>query len=352
MPSETSSHRGANAAHDPGRIALVVAVVLAVAGVLLWLAGSTLLLIFAGILFAVFLSGLTDLTARYTRLPRGWALAVVCLLLLVLFALAGWLMAARLAEQAEQFGKELPRAVQHLRERLEEYPWGKWLAAELKKIRLSAEEREGTLSKAATAASAAMEGATGFVVILFIGLFMAADPELYKGGLVQLTPVARRPRARQVIDGVGDAMWRWILGRLLAMAAVGVCATIGFALIGMPLALILGLFAGLVNFVPNLGPLIWLAPAMLLAMTRGGAQAVSVGILFVVVQTAEGYLLTPLVQQRMIHLAPAITIIVQVLLGALFGMGGVALATPLAAGALVLVRMLYIEDALGDANHA
>ena len=337
-----------NASHDPGRIALVVAVVAALAGVLLWLAADTLLLIFAGILFAVFLSGVTELVASSTRLPRGWALAVVVLVLIVLLALAGWLMAARLAEQAEQFGQELPRAVKHLRERLDEYPWGKWLATELKDIRLSTEERESALSRAATAASAALEGVTGFVVILFIGLFVAADPETYKRGLVRLTPIERRARARQVIDGVGGALWRWMLGRLLAMAAVGVCATIGFALIGMPLALILGLFAGLVNFVPNLGPLIWLAPALLLALTQGGSQAVYVGILFVVVQTAEGYLLTPLVQQRMIHLAPAVTIIVQVLFGALFGFAGVALATPLAAAVLVLVRMLYIEDALGD----
>lgn len=340
----------ANATHDPGRIALVVGVAAALGGVLLWLAADTLLLIFAGILFAVFLSGLTELVSRYTRLPRGWALAVVSLTLVILFALAGWLMAARLAEQAQQFSEELPRAIKHLRERLDEYPWGKWLAAELKDIRLSAEERESALSKAATAASAALEGVTGAVVILFIGLFVAADPELYKRGLVRLAPIARRPRARHVVDGMGDALWRWMLGRLLAMAAVGVCATIGFALIGMPLALILGLFAGLVNFVPNLGPLLWLAPAMLLALTQGGTQAVEVGVLFVVVQTAEGYLLTPLVQQRMIHLAPAVTIIVQVLMGAIFGFAGVALATPLAAAVLVLVRMVYIEDCLGDSE--
>lgn len=345
MPTE-------NAAHDPGRTALVVGVAAALGGVLLWLAADTLLLIFAGILFAVFLSGLTELVSRYTRLPRGWALAVVSLVLIILFALAGWLMAARLAEQAQQFSEELPRAIKHLRERLDAYPWGKWLAAELKDIRLSAEERESALSKAATAASAALEGVTGAVVILFIGLFVAADPELYKRGLVRLAPIARRPRARQVVDGMGDALWRWMLGRLLAMAAVGVCATIGFALIGMPLALILGFFAGLVNFVPNLGPLIWLAPAMLLALTQSGTQAVEVGVLFVVVQTAEGYLLTPLVQQRMIHLAPAVTIMVQVLMGAIFGFAGVALATPLAAAVLVLVRMVYIEDCLGDSEEA
>ena len=91
---------------------------------------------------------------------------------------------------------------------------------------------------------------------------------------------------------------------------------------------------------------------MLLALTQSGTQAVEVGVLFVVVQTAEGYLLTPLVQQRMIHLAPAVTIMVQVRMGAIFGFAGVALATPLAAAVLVLVRMVYIEDCLGDSEEA
>jgi predicted PurR-regulated permease PerM len=324
------------------------AVAVIVAGLLLWLAASTLLTIFAGTLLAVFLSGLSELVARYSKLPRGSALTIVCLLLLVALGLMGWLMAARLAEQAHQFARELPKAVKHLREQLEEYPWRSWAAEELSEVRSSAEEREKALSRAAGAATAALDGVTAIVVILFLALFLAFDPDLYKRSLVRLAPLERRERAREVVDEAANSLWRWTLARLLSMAFVCVGATIGFWIIGMPLALMLGVFAGLVNFIPNLGPLIWLAPTVLLAFMQSPAQALYVGILFLVVQTAEGYVITPLVQQRMVHLSPAIALSVQVIFGALWGFAGLALATPFAAVALVLVQKLYIEDVLGD----
>lgn len=324
------------------------AVAVIVAGLLLWLAASTLLTIFAGTLLAVFLSGLSELVTRYSKLPRGWALTVVCLVLLVALGVMGWLMAARLAEQAHQFANELPKAVRHLREQLQEYPWGSWAAEELSQVRSSAEESEKTLSRAAGAATAALDGATALVVILFLALFLAFDPDLYKRSLVRLVPLERRDRARQVVDETASSLWRWTLSRLLSMAFVLVGATIGFLIIGMPLALMLGVFAGLVNFIPNLGPLIWLAPAMLLAFMQSPAHALYVGILFLVVQTAEGYVITPLVQQRMVHLSPAIALSIQVIFGALWGFAGLALATPFTAVALVLVQKLYIEDVLGD----
>jgi predicted PurR-regulated permease PerM len=293
---------------------------------------------------------LSELVGRICHLRRGWALAVVCLVLIAALGLMGWLMAARLAEQAHQFTRELPQAVKHLREQLQEYPWGSWAAEELSEVRASAEEREKALSRAAGAATAALDGATAVVVILFLALFLAFDPEHYKRLLVQLAPVGRRDRAREVIDSAAVSMWRWTLARLLSMAAVCVAATIGFWIIGMPLALILGVFAGLMNFIPNLGPLIWLAPTMLLALMQSPAQALYVGILFVVVQTAEGYVITPLVQQRMVHLSPAVALGVQVIFGALWGFAGLALATPFAAIALVLIQKLYIEDVLGDSG--
>jgi predicted PurR-regulated permease PerM len=323
-----------------------------VVGLLLWLAAGTLLMIFAGVLLAVFLGGLADLLARHAPLRRGWALTVVCLVLLIALGLMGWLTAAKLAEQAQQFTEDLPKAVKSLRERLQEYPGGHWAAGELKQVRASAEHSEKTLWRAAGAASAVVESVTGAVVILFLGLFLAINPGLYKRSLVRLVPLDRRARAREVVDEAAGALWRWTLGRLLAMAAVAAGATLGFYIIGMPLALMLGVFAGLVNFIPNLGPLIWVAPAMLLALVQSPAQALYVGLLFVVVQTVEGYLITPLVQQRMVHLPPAVALSVQVIFGALWGFAGLALATPFAALALVVVQKLYIEDVLGDREPA
>jgi predicted PurR-regulated permease PerM len=323
-------------------------VTFAAVGLLLWLAAGTLFMIFAGVLLAVFLCGLTDLVAGTTGMGRRWALALVCLALLIALGVAGWSTASRLAEQAHQFNRELPEAVKNLREKLQEYPWGTWVAEELQQARESAEEGEKALSRAAGAASALVDTVTGTVVVIFLALFLAIDPDLYKRLLVRLVPVARRERARETIDGAWIALWRWTLARLVSMAVVAVGATLGFYAIGMPLALMLGVFAGLVNFIPNLGPLFWVIPALLLALVQSPVQALYVGLLFVVVQTVEGYVITPMVQQRMVHLPPAVALSVQVIFGALWGFAGLALATPFAALALVVVQKLYIEDALGD----
>lgn len=323
-------------------------VLLVIVGLLLWLASSTLLMIFAGVLLSVFLGGLTDMVAAYTHLGRRWALAAVCLTLLTALGVMGWFTASKLAEQTQQFVKELPKAVKNLREHLQDYAWGNWVAEELNQVRDSAEDGEKNLSRAAGAASAVFGSITGTVVILFLAIFLAFDPDLYKRSLVRLAPVSRRPRAREVIDGAATALWRWTLSRLVSMAAVAAGATLGFWIIGMPLALMLGVFAGLVNFIPNIGPLFWVVPAMLLALMKSPAEALYVGGLFVVVQTLEGYVITPLVQQRMVHLPPALALSVQVIFGALWGFAGLALATPFAALALVVVQKLYVEDVLGD----
>jgi predicted PurR-regulated permease PerM len=327
--------------------ATIVAVIV---GLLLWLAASVLLTIFSGVLLAVFLSRLRDVVVCYTRLPRAWGLTAVCLGLVVMFGLLGWLVAAKLAEQTHQFTRQLPEAIKHLREQLDDQPWGSWVAEELRGVGSSAQEREKALSRAAGAASVFVDGLTTTVVILFLALFLAFDPDLYKRSLIRLVPVDRRARAATVIEDATNALWRWTLARLLSMGAVCVGATIGFWIIGMPLALMLGVFAGLMNFIPNLGPLIWLVPTLLLALMQSPAEALYVGIVFIVVQTAEGYIITPLVQQRMVNLSPALALSVQVIFGALWGFAGLALATPITAMALVIVQKVYIESVLGDTS--
>lgn len=143
-------------------------------------------------------------------------------------------------------------------------------------------------------------------------------------------------------------MWWWLIGRLLSMLIVGITVTISLWLLGIPLALTLGLLAALLDFIPNLGPTLATVPAVLLALMQSPTQAVYVLLIYIVIQQAESYLLTPIVQHRTVSLPPALTIIAQVILGVLFGVMGLILASPLAAVVLVLIKMLYVEDVLGD----
>jgi predicted PurR-regulated permease PerM len=137
-------------------------------------------------------------------------------------------------------------------------------------------------------------------------------------------------------------------GTLLAMLIIGSLTSVGLMIIGVPLSLLLGVFAGLLEFIPNIGPFIASAPAILLALVEDPNKALTVAVFFVGLQSMEGYVLTPLVQKHIIDLPPVLTIMGQVVMGILAGPWGLLLAVPMVAVIMVLVKMLYIEDVLGD----
>lgn len=329
-------------------LVVVATVVFAAAAVLLiWYAADVLLLAFAGIILALLLRAAADTLADHTPLPPGIAVALVVLSLAGLMALGGWLLADDIAFQADQLIETLPTAVERLREWLGQREWGRFVLAERPTTGslISLARSTGALS---TTLGATIGVVANVVIVLFITLYVAIDPTVYERGFLRLVPPGGRPRARQVLHALGTALRRWFIGRLLGMAIIGVLTGLGLWLIGVPLALMLGLLAGLLNFVPYIGPIIAFVPAALLALMQSQAALVWVFGLYVAIQTLESYLVTPLVAQRSVSLPPALTIIAQVLLGILLGWLGLLLATPLTAAVLVLVKMLYIEDILGD----
>lgn len=184
------------------------------------------------------------------------------------------------------------------------------------------------------------------VIIIFLGLFFAADPAGYRDGFVKLLPVARRRRVAEVLDEAGRSLRWWLIGQLAMMAIVAVSISIMLLAVGIPNAILLGTLAGLLNFIPFLGPILAAIPVFLAAMPEGMATLALVMTLFVIIQSIEGYLIAPLVQERAVHLPPAWSLAALVVFGALFGGIGVALATPLLAVARILVLRLYVEDGL------
>ena len=175
----------------------------------------------------------------------------------------------------------------------------------------------------------AVLGAIGnVVVVLFLGLFLAAEPRLYRNGALRLFPPARRERVGQVLDEAGEKMKWWLVGRFITMVIVGVTTSVGLKLLDVPLALVLGLIAGLLNFVPYIGPIVAAVPAVLFAASTDMRQAGWVVLLFLVIQTLEGYVLTPLIDRRMVSEPPALSLGSQLVLGMLAGTLGVMFASP------------------------
>ena len=322
---------------------LLVALLVAGLALLAWRLADVLLLGFGGVLVAVLLRHLAKGLSRWTRLPVGAALAAVVLGLALMAVLFITSVGPRVAEQFEQLWQALPQALERFRSLVARYDWGRDLLA------TGGQPRAGTLLGMATGLLGTVFNAlTDALLVLVVALFLAADPASYRHGLLRLAPPARRPRATEILDALDAGLWRWILGQSTAMLCVGAITAAGLTLLGIPLALALGILAGLLNFVPYLGPILSGGPAVLIAFTQSPADALNTLLLFVAIQNLEGYVLTPMLQRRAVSIPPALGILAIVGLSALFGTYGVLFATPLLLVVMILVRMLYVEDALGD----
>lgn len=312
---------------------------------------KVLLLILAGILFAAFFRGISALLHQYLRIPKGWSLLVAVIGVIGLIVLVGWLIAPQVSEQVNELSKKLPEAVKSTEEKLSQSQWGKNLIDQIPKNPQKAfEEQSGLLKKTFGVFSSTFGVLADLYIILFIGLFMMAQPKPYQQGIISLVPIKHRKRGQEVLNKLGATLQRWIAGKLLSMLVVSVLTAIGLYALGIPLALALALIAGLLSFIPNFGPILALIPAILIGLMQGPNTALYVALLYIAVQAVESNVITPLVQKQMVFLPPAIILISQVLLGVLVGGLGLILATPIVAVVMVLTNMLYVQDVLGDTS--
>jgi predicted PurR-regulated permease PerM len=313
-----------------------------------WFAADALLLVFACILCAVLLYKLSEMLARRTGLKRQWALALVVLLLAAVIGLGGWAMAPQISEQSGKLAEAVPKSIAQLKKVVHEYPLLNKISEQLPEPEQLVKQMSQMVPNAGLFFGGILGAIGNVAIILFVGIYFAASPHLYTNGAIKLVPQAKRRRARQVLDKIGQTLASWLLGKSMSMLIVGVATSVGLSLLGVPLALILGIIAGLLDFVPYLGPIMAGVPAVLIAFSISPDLALYTVLLFAGVQLVEGYVLQPLIESRAVDLPPALTIVMQLVFGALFGFAGVALATPLAAALKVLVQMLYVEDVLGD----
>ncbi len=329
-----------------GLLATAGALVPILLAVLFVEAAQPFLLIFAGFLAGVFLRLPTAWLRDHTRLPHRAAFGIVLLTLIGIAALVGVLVAPQVANQVEQLGEELPRAAESLVDQLEDVEGLRWLQQ-----RLQAQmERSGDASwlrRALGVFSTAVGALTGLLIVIWAGIYFALHPALYKRGLLALVPKRRQERVSEVLTETDHTLGQWMLGKLVAMAVVGVLTWIGLTALGIPLAFVLSLIAAILTFIPNFGPIASTLPPALLALAQSPMKALWVVLLFLAIQAVESYLITPYIQKQAIAMPPALILISQVILASLFGFLGLLVATPLAAALIVLVRGLYVEDALG-----
>lgn len=337
------------------RNTLIVVGILAV-GLFFWKIKGAFLLAFAGVILAIILSEFARILQKVVPISRPCSLATVGLLVILLIGLFNFVFGSQIIDEFEDLSRQLPEQIAQLRATISEWPLGEMLLdGEAGGNEENGNENNGANNKMTGEARGLLmkfgvtivDGLSTLFMILITGIYFAVDPETYKKGIALLFPAKKAERINEVLETTGKALWQWLSGQFVAMMFVGITTTIGLMLIGVPMALILGVIAGLTDFVPIIGPWIGLIPALLLAFSIGVDKALYTLLLCIVVQQVESGLVTPLVQRRMVHIPPALIGLALVAFGSLFGIAGLVLATPLAVVAMVFVGMFYVQDVLG-----
>jgi predicted PurR-regulated permease PerM len=307
-----------------------------------------LLIVFAGLLLAVALDALAYWVSKRSGLPRSASLALIGVLVPALLFVIAWFAGPRIADQAGRLQQHIPTALAQLKSSLQQVVWLRSLTQDLPSLESLLSSGSGLVGRITGIFSSAVGVILGCLVILFIGIFVAFEPDSYIDSALRLVPAAKRDRVREVMASLGEALRWWLVGRIASMFVVGVLTVVGLFILGIPLAFILGLLAALLAFVPLIGPITSVFPAALIGLLESPLTALYVVLLYIVVQMLEGHLITPLIQKRAVSLPPALLIVSQLLMAVMFGWIGVLLSTPLLVVVIVLVQMLYVEDIIGD----
>lgn len=317
-----------------GIFALIVVVLL-----LLQETFNFLILIFAGVLIACYFRGISSYLQSKLNWPQALTLTISIVGTFLFITAVSWSIGAKVSSQASQLQESLPETIENVKNSLNNSYLGRQVVQEITEIQHSKEMTSYV--------SRFFKTTFGFLgdiyIILLIGAFFTAAPELYKKGIIQLVPPAKRDRAKEIVEDLGSGLKKWLAGKLLAMLIVFCLTAVGLAIIGVPFWLTLAILAGLLNFIPNFGPLAAMIPAVLVAFTISPATAGIVAGMYLLIQFLESNIITPKVQQHLIKVPPALIIISQILVGALTGIWGIILATPLVLVLIILIQDLYVD---------
>lgn len=319
-------------------VTLWAAIAITLALLLLSWAGPTIILIFAGTLVGTVLHGLGDWLSRRTTLPYPWSLAIICAGIIVVIGLAVWWIGPHVADQLAQLSDQLRSSWDSVRQRLEHSSLSNVMSG-LTPASI-ADEFGAAAGGLMNAAGAALSVIGGLVVVVFIGLYTAIAPDAYAAGLLWIVPPPRRDQVHDLLGAVAATLKWWFFARVMSMTTVGVLTAMGLWLIGMPLYIALGIVAALCSFVPYLGPIVSAVPAVLIGLAQSPTMGLYVLVLYVAIQTAESYVITPQFLQRAINMPPAAVLIVQLLFGVFFGIIGVAFASPISAAILTVIKKI------------
>lgn len=357
---------------------------------LLWLAHDLLFITFLGVLFGLAVARGADWLEQRFRVPRGAGAALIVLSFVGLLVGIGAWSAPTLRTQFGELRTALPEALDRIESWIDGHrdgllgqlvpgpdttgetagespvpgaPPSPGAAPAQAPPAQAPESEGGALAKLPKSLSGQLGAMTrylfsflsstvsvigGLLLILFIAIYVGAEPRLYYKGLLHLVPRPARPRAGEVLGAIGTTLRKWLLTQLVMMVVIGVITTIGLSLLGVKAAVPLGIIAGLLEFIPMLGPVLSAVPAVAMGFLDSPEKALFVAFLYAGVQFLENHILVPLLMKRGVDLPPALTLVGLAVMALVFGFLGMLVAVPVLAAVMVAVKLLYVEDVVGD----
>jgi predicted PurR-regulated permease PerM len=331
-----------------------------------WYFAATLFLIFAGMLLGVALNAMTNLLGRVVRLPYSLRLTIVCLVLAGLLSGVVFLGGATMAQQATALSDTIKSQLVGVKAFLDrngidtsyfglgssgtstasstpETP-GAGAAHDLPGAGAIASSGGAIVSQTFKLLLGTVSAVGNFFILLFLGLAFAAQPSVYRKGLIFMAPARHRAPATVIVDRIAETLERWLIAQMITMAAVFFVTWIGLAIIGISASFILGIQAGLLTFIPTVGALVAGLIVVLASFASGWVAAASAFVLFLGIHALESYILTPIIQRQALEIPPATLFAFQILLGVVFGIWGLALALPLMAIAKVMIDYFKADE--------
>ena len=373
---------------------------------LVWFAHPLILTVFLGVLFGLAVEGGVDRLQRF-RIPRGVAAALIVVAFFGLLVGLGAWMAPTLREQARELRTRLPQAIDKVEEWFNERRQGMFglilggsevaqgpqspaggaaagrtdtvvIVVDTNAVVRTPQQAAPTQTRGDTSAVAAAQRPdgplsdrlgrqvsgvakylfpflsstfavfAGIILIIFLAIYIAAEPDVYHGGLMHLFPHHARKRAGEVLSAMATVLRKWLVTQLIAMLVIGTITTVILLLLDVKAAFALGALAGLLEFVPTIGPLLSAIPAVAMGFLDSPDKALAVAIAYGAIQFLENHLLIPLLMKGGVNIPPALTVVSQALMALLFGFLGLMVAVPLLCAIMVPVKMLYVEGVVGD----
>lgn len=357
----------------------------------LWAARSILIVAFLGILFGLALSSGVDFLERF-KVRRGLGAVAIVIAVLGLLVGVGAMIAPTLRTQIEELEKQLPESIDYVdrwfRRRaadqakkpvaVPKQQQGQQDPAQVKEQQQRQQELQQqqkqdqkelkqqqqqvikTLRQQISDPlraimrllfpfiSTTLAAIAAIILIIFIALYIATEPGLYRRGLLHLVPRKHKARYDEVLDEMGTSLRQWLIARLIAMLAIGAITAGALALLRVKAWAALGALAGLLEFIPFFGPIASAVPAVGVALVDSPQKALYVVLAFIAIQQIEGHVVTPLLLEKRVDVPPVLTIVGVTAMGATMGIAGMLIAEPLIVVMLIAFKRLYVEDAVGD----